>query len=155
MQRRNGYKSYSKRKYLKWKPQIVILDPHNEYAVAFKDSKSLSTDANTLSLPYWLLSSQETFSLFIGKTEFVATSQANIIKRALWEARKAGALTLNLDENKITIDSPIPYDLDSLINIIKDERDKLTASKQDSHNSILDKIDVLRNYARMRFLMEL
>ena len=93
--------------------------------------------------------------MFIGKTEFVATSQTNIIKKALWKARKAGALTLNLDENKITIDSPIPYDLDSLINSIKGERDQLTASKQDSHNSILDKIDVLRNYARMRFLMEL
>mgnify|MGYP001563540005 FL=1 len=145
----------SKRKYLKWKPQIVILDPHNEYAIAFKDSKSLSTDANTLSLPYWLLSSQETFSLFVGKTEFVATSQTNIIKRALWEARKAGALTLKLDENKITIDSPIPYDLEALINTIKAERDVLTASKQDSHNSILDKIEVLRNDARMRFLMNL
>lgn len=145
----------SKKKYANWKPQIVILDPHNEYATALKDCKSLSTDANTLSLPYWLLSSQETFSLFIGKTEFVATSQTNIIKKALWEARKAGALTLKLDENKITIDSPIPYDLDSLINTIKGERDQLTASKQDSHNSILDKIDVLRNYARMRFLMEL
>jgi uncharacterized protein len=145
----------SKRKYLKWKPQIVILDPHNEYAVAFKDSKSLSTDANTLSLPYWLLSSQETFSLFVGKTEFVATSQTNIIKRALWEARKAGALTLKLDENKITIDSPIPYDLEALIATIKAERDVLTPSKQDSHNSILDKIEVLRNDARMRFLMNL
>jgi DNA helicase HerA-like ATPase len=145
----------SKRKYLKWRPQIVILDPHNEYAVAFKDSKSLSTDANTLSLPYWLLSSQETFSLFVGKTEFVATSQTNIIKRALWEARKAGALTLKLDENKITIDSPIPYDLEALINTIKAARDPLTASKQDSHNSILDKIEVLRNDARMRFLMNI
>jgi len=145
----------SKRKYSKWKPQIVILDPHNEYAVAFKDSKSLSTDANTLSLPYWLLSSQETFSLFVGKTEFVATSQTNIIKRALWEARKAGALTLKLDENKITIDSPIPYDLEALIATIKAERDVLTPSKQDSHNSILDKIEVLRNDARMRFLMNL
>jgi len=145
----------SKRKYSKWKPQIVILDPHNEYAVAFKDSKSLSTDANTLSLPYWLLSSQETFSLFVGKTEFVATSQTNIIKRALWEARKAGALTLKLDENKITIDSPIPYDLETLIATIKAERDVLTPSKQDSHNSILDKIEVLRNDARMRFLMNL
>jgi hypothetical protein len=145
----------SKRKYSKWKPQIVILDPHNEYAVAFKDSKSLSTDANTLSLPYWLLSSQETFSLFIGKTEFVANSQTNIIKRALWEARKAGASTLKLDENKITIDSPIPYDLEALIATIKAERDVLTASKQDSHNSILDKIEVLRNDARMRFLMNL
>lgn len=144
-----------KRKYPKWKPQIVILDPHNEYAVAFKDSKPLSTDANTLSLPYWLLSSQETFLLFVGKTEFVATSQTNIIKKALWEARKAGALTLKLDENKITIDSPIPYDLEALINTIKAERDSLTASKQDSHNSILDKIEVLRNDTRMRFLMNI
>jgi len=108
-----------------------------------------------LSLPYWLLSSQETFSLFVGKTEFVATSQTNIIKRALWEARKAGALTLKLDENKITIDSPIPYDLEALIATIKAERDVLTPSKQDSHNSILDKIEVLRNDARMRFLMNL
>ncbi len=144
----------SKMKYPNWKPQIVILDPHNEYAIAFKDSKSLSTDANTLSLPYWLLSSQETFALFIGKTEFVATSQTNIIKKTLWEARKSGASALGLDANKITIDSPVPYDLDLLVKNIEDDRNKITAaSKQDSHNSILDKIEVLRNDARMRFLM--
>lgn len=143
-----------KKKYDNWKPQIVILDPHNEYTTAFKDSKTLSTDANTLSLPYWLLSSQETFSLFIGKTEFVATTQTNIIKKALWEARKAGASTLKLKANKITIDSPIPYDLDLLVKNIEDDRNKISAaSKQDSHNSILDKIEVLKNDARMKFLM--
>lgn len=144
----------SKRKYPNWKPQIVILDPHNEYAVAFKDSKSLSTDANTLSLPYWLLSAQETFLLFIGKTEFVATSQTNIIKKALWESRKAGAEVLKLDANKVTIDSPIPYDLGLLIKNIEDDKNKISAaSKQDSHNSILNKIEVLKNDDRMKFLM--
>ena len=30
--------------YDKWKPQIVILDPHNEYGKAFKGHKRLSTD---------------------------------------------------------------------------------------------------------------
>jgi hypothetical protein len=144
----------SKRKYPNWKPQIVILDPHNEYAVAFKDSKSLSTDADTLSLPYWLLSAQETFLLFIGKTEFVATSQTNIIKKALWESRKAGAEVLKLDANKVTIDSPIPYDLGLLIKNIEDDKNKISAaSKQDSHNSILNKIEVLKNDDRMKFLM--
>lgn len=144
----------SKKKYANWKPQIVILDPHNEYATALKDCKSLSTDANTLSLPYWLLSSQETFSLFIGKTEFVATTQTNIIKKALWEARKAGASEIKLNANKITIDSPIPYDLDLLVKNIEDDKNKISAaSKQDSHNSILDKIEVLKNDARMKFLM--
>lgn len=38
-----------------WKPQIVVLDPHNEYGEAFKDHRRLSTDEGTLSLPYWLL----------------------------------------------------------------------------------------------------
>ncbi|MDR4508294.1 MAG: DUF87 domain-containing protein [Candidatus Brocadiaceae bacterium] len=144
----------SKKQYANWKPQIVILDPHNEYATALKDCKPLSTDANTLSLPYWLLSSQETLSLFIGKTEFVATTQTNIIKKALWEARKAGASKLKLNANKITIDSPIPYDLDLLVKNIEDDKNKISAaSKQDSHNSILDKIEVLKNDARMKFLM--
>ena len=46
--------------YGKWKPQVVILDPHNEYGKAFKGHKRLSTDEETLSLPYWLLDLDET-----------------------------------------------------------------------------------------------
>ena len=67
--------------YANWKPRIVILDPHNEYGAAFPAHSKLSTDDGTLSLPFWLLNFQEMVALLIGKTEFVATSQANIIKR--------------------------------------------------------------------------
>ena len=80
--------------YEKWKPQILILDPHNEYGNAFKEHKRLSTDEGTLSLPYWLLNLDETIGLLIGKTEYAATSQANIVKNALLEARKSSAATL-------------------------------------------------------------
>lgn len=139
--------------YTNWKPRIIVLDPHNEYGVAFPAHSRLSTDDATLFLPYWLLNFQETVALLIGKTEFVATSQANIIKSALIDARKEGAVCLGLEVVAITVDSPVPYKLATLR--AKIEADKPSqASKQDSHNSILQKLDVLSVDARLKFLMK-
>jgi len=139
--------------YKTWQPRIVVLDPHNEYGAAFPEYKRLSTDEGALSLPYWLLNLQETLALLIGRTEFVATTQANIIKKALLTARKEGAKKLELQEDKINVDSPVPYSLEKFKAEI--EADKPSqASKQDSHNSILNKLAVLENDARMIFLME-
>lgn len=135
-----------------WKPRIVILDPHNEYGAAFPSHSRLSTDTGTLVLPYWLLNFQETIALLIGKTEFVATSQANIVKTAILESRKDAARGLGIDPNLITVDSPIPY-------LLSNFRQKINAdmppqqSKQDSHNSILQKLDVLQSDGRLRFMM--
>lgn len=138
--------------YANWSPRIVILDPHNEYGAAFPTHSKLSTDDGTLSLPYWLLNFQETVALLIGKTEFVATSQANIVKSALMDARNEGATSLGLTVGAITVDSPVPYKLATLR--AKIEADKPPqASKQDSHNSILQKLDVLEADARLNFLM--
>jgi DNA helicase HerA-like ATPase len=135
-----------------WKPRIVVLDPHNEYSAAFPGHQRLSTDDGSLILPYWLLNFSETVALVIGKTEFVATSQANIVKTALLKARVQGAAVLGLDATKITVDSPVPYKLAAFIAAV--EADKPSqASKQDSHNSILEKLDVLVRDARVTFMM--
>ena len=138
--------------YDRWNPLIVILDPHNEYGAAFSDHSRLSTDDGSLQLPYWLLNLQETISLLIGKTEFVATSQSNIVKSALIAARAAGACCLGLDQHSITVDSPVPYRLDVFRDYIENDKPP-QASKQDSHNSILQKLDVLQSDGRLRFLM--
>jgi DNA helicase HerA-like ATPase len=135
-----------------WKPRIVVLDPHNEYSAAFPGHQKLSTDDGSLILPYWLLNFAETVALVIGKTEFVATSQANIVKTALLKARVEGATTLGLDGTKITVDSPVPYRLATLVREIEADRPP-QASKQDSHNSILEKLDVLTRDARVAFMM--
>ena len=141
-----------KNSYEKWKPRIIILDPHGEYGTAFAGHTKLSSDDGTLTLPYWLLNFQETVALLIGKTEFVATSQANIVKSALMAARGEGAQLLGLDANSITVDSPVPYKLTTLK--AKIDADKPPqASKQDSHNSILQKLEVLMTDARLRFMM--
>lgn len=136
-----------------WKPRIVVLDPHNEYSSAFPGHQKLSTDDGSLILPYWLLNFTETIALVIGKTEFVATSQANIVKTALLKARIEGADALGLTAAKITVDSPVPYKLATLIAAIEADKPP-QASKQDSHNSILEKLDVLIRDARVAFLMK-
>ncbi len=59
---------------------------------------------------------------------------------------------MKLKKEAITVDSPVPYSLDTLRNEIENDKPS-AASKQDSHNSILQKLDVLRSDARMDFLM--
>ena len=101
---------------------------------AFPAHKKLSTDDGSLTLPYWLLNFQESVALLIGKTEFVATSQANIVKIALLKARVQGAQELGLDPNKITVDSPVPYKLSVFKAAVEADKPP-QASKQDSHNA--------------------
>lgn len=139
----------------KWHPQIVVLDPHNEYGTAFPKHVRLCTDEDSLCLPYWLLNLQETVGLLIGKTEFVATSQANIVKTALLSARRDAAQTANVNADEINVDSPVPYAIAQFINHVRNSTDMPTqASKQDSWNSILNKIEVLKNDSRLAFMMK-
>lgn len=142
-------------KYGRWEPRIVILDPHNEYHAAFPAHSRLSTDEGTLRLPYWLLSLQETISLLIGKTEFVATSQANIVKTALLKARTSAAGAVHLDPNRLTVDSPTPYSLDVFRAEVDSQRPTGRDKKeQEPYNSVLNKLEVLRTDTRLNFIME-
>ena len=143
----------TKENLVRWNPRILVLDPHNEYSAAFPRNQKLSTDDGSLVLPYWLLNFSETIALLIGKTEFVATSQANIVKKALLTARTRGAIVLGLDPTKITVDSPVPYKLADFIGSIEADKPP-QASKQESHNSILEKLDVLVRDARVAFMMQ-
>ena len=139
--------------YSTWQPQIVVLDPHNEYASAFPEASLMSPTHGTLRLPYWLLSFQETIDLLIGKTEFVATSQANIVKSALLTAREEGADAIGIDKSRITVDSPVPYSLDRFKTLVDASRTG-TRSTQSAWDSILAKLEVLQSDARMSFLTE-
>lgn len=135
-----------------WDPRILILDPHDEYGSAFADHHRLSTDEGTLCLPFWLLNLQETLALILGKTEFVATSQANILKAALLQARKEGARDIGIEADGVTVDSPVPYSLGRLVAMIEDDKPP-QPSKQGKHNAILNKLEILRNDSRLSFLL--
>lgn len=159
--------------YEHWHPQILILDPHNEYGKAFNGHQRLSTDEGSLKLPYWLLDLEESLSLFIGKTEFAATSQSNIIKNALIDVRDQAADILGLDKTKLTVDSPVPYILGStqgfdefgkngedlytegLVGAINKQRPtNRTKKDHEDYNKVIRKIDSLFKDGRLKFMME-
>lgn len=158
--------------YAHWHPQIVIFDPHNEYGKAFPGHQRLSTDEGSLKLPYWLLDLEESLGLFIGKTEFAATSQSNIIKNALIAARGESAAILGLEESKLTVDSPTPYILGStnglddfgkvdgalyeegFIGAINKQRPNNQNKKDhEDFNKVIRKVDSLLKDGRLRFMM--
>lgn len=78
-------------------PRILVIDPHGEYGQAFKERAivyraydplgSDETNGSPISLPYWLMSADEFRTLVIGKTEQEATSQNNIVYKAITYAR--------------------------------------------------------------------
>jgi len=159
-------------RYEKWHPRIVILDPHNEYGTAFPNADRLSTDENSLELPYWLLDLQETGALFIGKTEHAATSQTNVVKNALIKARENGAAQLSIPPGRITVDSPVPYVLgdptgldefgkkggvpygDGFIGEINQQRPNNQNRKDhEEFNKVIRKIETLLRDTTMNFLM--
>lgn len=162
-------------KYTNWNPRIVILDPHNEYGNAFPGHKRLSTDEGTLSLPYWLLDLNETIALLIGKTEYVATSQSNIVKNALLAAREKTLEKMQgISPSDITVDSPIPYVLGDPINFdefgkqtdgtlysegfvgaINAQRpDNKNKKDHEDYNKVLKKLQTLIKDSRLKFMMK-
>lgn len=81
-------------------PQIVVIDPHGEYGSAFKDRAiqyraydiaAGDDEQEEIKLPYWLMSSDEFTHLIIGKTERSATSQNNLVQKALAHSRMVAA----------------------------------------------------------------
>ena len=173
-------------------PRIIMIDPHGEYAAAFKDKAIVykayneasvgNVDAQQLRLPYWLMSSDELRSLIIGKTEFEATSQNNIIYEALFYARmlKAGLVKnvgddpngnaklvnedgkddmdlLNFDRDK-----PLQFSLSEFEKHIdkvqgrqKDKNTDLSASAgRDKIDSILKKLRILKANPQLNFIMD-
>lgn len=145
------------------RPRVIIIDPHGEYGPAFgdravvyrafEDAGDGGAGVRAAKLPYWLMSSDEFRRLVVGKGEFEATSQANVVYKALSHARMfAAGLVLSADDPARTGDGlghpdqprpapgktmeeivqfdrdwPIPFDLDEFqkhIEVCQNNREK-------------------------------
>jgi hypothetical protein len=98
------------------KPRIVIIDPHGEYEHAFRERAMVfraydpigteETEGTPIQLPYWLMSADEFRRLVIGKTEEEATSQNNIVYKALTYARMVAADLIEASPTKYDVPAP-------------------------------------------------
>lgn len=100
---------------------ILILDPHNEYAAAFRET-GVHFDPTTLSLPYWMMNFEEHVEVFIGQREASREVEVDVLKRSLLNARKKNA---RFSVSKITVDTPTPYKLSDLIADLEQQMGKL------------------------------
>lgn len=182
------------------RPRILIIDPHGEYATAFGDRavhyrayNLLSGEAEgsqkQLRLPYWMMTGEEFRELVIGKTEHEATSENNIVYKALthsrlvqrgwikaaevWEGKSASGPhpsehrptngSYRSEIAKYDPDIPDPFSLrefEAHINKEQAMRSKsgkwevMAPSDLKSHDSVVDKLTVLRADPRLAFMME-
>ncbi|MCW1403840.1 DUF87 domain-containing protein [Novosphingobium sp. MW5] len=129
---------------------IVMVDPHGEYAAAFKTT-GMVFDVSNLAMPYWLMNFEEHCEAMLTSTGEQRQEDADILARCLLQARMKNRLAEQM--GRITVDSPIPYVLSDLTNIIQNEAGKLDkATTSAPYMRIKNKIDELRNDPRYQFM---
>ncbi len=105
--------------------RILILDPHNEYTSAF-GAKAHTITAETLDLPFWMLTLEE-FSqvVFRGREESAEELDAlrEFIPKAkhVYKEGKQGSIRRERHGNSITADTPVPYRIADLLGLLEEE----------------------------------
>lgn len=93
---------------------IVLFDLHGEYGAAFGGYADV-IPASELELPYWLMNSEELLGLMVDRSESAAPNQIAKFKELLQAAKEADPENQALGIPKITIDTPVHFDFQALI----------------------------------------
>jgi uncharacterized protein len=101
---------------------IVMIDPHGEYGAAFAQNGAVF-DVSNLALPYWLMNFEEHCEVFVTSEGSDRTVDCDILAKCLLAARQKNRLAESI--GRLTVDSPIPYLLSDLTNILQNEMGKL------------------------------
>jgi uncharacterized protein len=129
---------------------IVMIDPHGEYGAAFKN-KGAIFDVDNLAMPYWLLNFEEHCEVFVTSEGKERQIDCDILSRCLLAARAKNRAAEGVA--KLTVDSPVPYLLSDLMNIIQTEMGKLDkATSSAPFMRLKSKIDELRADPRYAFM---
>jgi DNA helicase HerA-like ATPase len=133
---------------------VVLLDPHGEYAAAFPDLAERITP-DKLQLPYWLLSFEEVCEVLCSRDAPARSREMPILKDTILLAKQD---FLGNDAEKIaqvTVDTPVPYRMNSLEKRISEAMGKL--DRPDSalpYMRLLATIETLRKDRRYAFMFE-
>ena len=133
------------------KAHIIVLDPHNEYAAAFRNCGE-HFDISNLRLPYWMMNFDEHVEMFIGNRRSLEREvEIDILRRCIYAARVDAATSLQAD--KITVNSPVPYKLSFLREYLDKNMGKLdNPDKLAPYLRLKAKIDELRRDVRFSFM---
>ena len=140
---------------------IVVLDLHGEYSsmkfashyriAGIGDIKTKSDGA--IFLPFWLLTYDEMQSLFVDRSEESAPNQASELMRQVVELKKAAIEQLRKNEllDGFTVDTPVPYKLDLLINAIAEKDSEMVqGSRGEKQGPLFGKLTRFLNRIKVK-----
>lgn len=93
---------------------VLLLDLHGEYSQAFgEDAEVISADK--IEMPFWLMNAEELLGLMVDRAESSAPNQNAKFKELLQLAKESNEENADLGLDKITIDTPVYFDLNGII----------------------------------------
>ena len=141
--------------------RIFLLDGHNEYGHCFGDQALVLNPAN-LRLPFWLFTFDEMIEvLFSGRSgndeEIEILAELIPIAKGLYSQLTERPAVRRTDPKStgFTIDTPVPYRLPDLMNLIDEQMGKLEhrASRM-SYRRLMTRIETVSNDPRYAFMFE-
>ena len=129
---------------------IVMIDPHGEYAAAFRNTGQI-LDVSNLQMPYWLMNFEEHCEVLLSSSGNERQIDEDILAKCLLAARSKSRLAEMM--GKITVDAPIPYLLSDLSTILQDEMGKLDkATSSAPYMRIKSKLEEMKADPRYQFM---
>lgn len=107
---------------------VIIFDIHSEYKSAFPDANFI--DIKNLTLPYWMLNSEELEEFFID-TEANDHNQRYIFKESVVTERKSNFVGTTDEKNKIHFDSPLFFDINNILKYAIDKNTELIGTGEE------------------------
>ncbi len=147
---------------------IILLDMHGEYCdrdvdgitakAPFEENKVRSLKAQALEFPYWLLSYSELCELIVDPADENASIQISFVRSLLMRLKRE--TNEHLDLGHITVDSPVYYSMDSLMELIREANEQTTDFGKTrsplfgKFDQMLVRLNSLLNDTRYDFLMK-
>ncbi|MFS0772539.1 ATP-binding protein [Sphingomonas sp. 1P08PE] len=129
---------------------IVMIDPHGEYAAAFRSNGAIY-DVSNLQMPYWLMNFEEHCEVFLTGAGSQRQVDADVLAKCLLAAKSKSRLGQEIA--KLTVDAPVPYLLSDLTGIITTEMGKLDRAGDTSpFLRLKTKIDEIKSDPRYSFM---
>ncbi len=130
---------------------VVLLDPHNEYSQAFGPRANVITTED-LQLPFWLLNFEELTEVLCSPEPTAREAEMGILKEAIIAAKLSFAGDTE-EADYLTVDTPVPFRLSSLVqHIDKAMGDFERAEQIRPYLRLKGRIDRLRADRRFAFM---
>ncbi|MGB3867786.1 MAG: ATP-binding protein [Xanthobacteraceae bacterium] len=143
--------------------RVFLLDVHNEYGRCFGGRAQVLNPRN-LKLPFWLFNFEEIVDVLFGGRPG-APDELDILTEVIPRAKgiytqygnsdRVGLKRVDVKTNVYTADTPVPYRLVDLINLIDERMGKLeNRSSRITYHKLISRIETVRNDPRYAFMFD-